>query len=77
VISDHKGRAQAALAGTYGAFNDKTTVRYGNYLHAIRTQDFLTRLKCEVRTGPGACDVEMIEGAYLIIDGGYHKWATP
>jgi len=76
VICDHKGRAQAVLAGTYGAFNDKTIVRYDNYVHAIRTQAFFTELQYEVRTGPGACDVEMVEGAYLIIDGGYHKWAA-
>ena len=52
VICDHKGRAQAVLAGTYGAFNDKTIVRYDNYVHAIRTQAFFTELQYHPRLGP-------------------------
>ena len=78
VICDHAGRALAVLAGAYGAFNDKTIVRNDDVVHAIRTDPFFTQMAYEVRTGGGndGGGVEMEKGAYLIIDGGYHKWSA-
>jgi hypothetical protein len=74
VISDHEGRALAVLKGSYGSIVDKTIVRFDDFVEDIRCDPFFTEFKYEVRTGPEANDREMLKGAYLIIDGGYHPW---
>ena len=74
VICDHQGRALAVLTGAYGSTNDKTIVRFDDFVDDVRCDVFFRDFQYEVRTGPEPHDRKMECGAWLIIDGGYHKW---
>eukprot|EP00613_Pedinella_sp_CCMP2098_P060687 CAMPEP_0171982880 /NCGR_PEP_ID=MMETSP0993-20121228/272970_1 /TAXON_ID=483369 /ORGANISM="non described non described, Strain CCMP2098" /LENGTH=685 /DNA_ID=CAMNT_0012635561 /DNA_START=176 /DNA_END=2236 /DNA_ORIENTATION=+ len=76
VVCDHEGNATAVLPGTYGATNDKTIVHFDDFVDDVRFAHFFTKFKYEVRTGPSSGDRAWEEGAWLIIDGGYHQWAA-
>lgn len=74
VICDHNGRAIAVLPGAYGSINDKTIVRFDDFVDDVRCLDFFTKFEYNVRTGARLDDHEMLAGAWIIVDGGYHKW---
>ena len=40
VICDHQGRALAVLTGAYGSTNDKTIVRFDDFVDDVRCDDF-------------------------------------
>jgi Plant transposon protein len=75
VTVDHTMRVLAVTAGFHGSVNDKTIVRYDGFIQRVKTDDFYTQAEYRVRTGPGssADNFKRLKGAYLIVDGGYHK----
>ena len=75
VICDHEGRAMAVMAGAYGATSDKTIVRFDDFVDDVRSEAFFTQFEYAVRSG-AAGEFKMDKGAWLAIDGGYHKWAA-
>ena len=71
VIADHKCRILATLPGVYGSLNDKTIVRFDRFVEDVRSNPLFTESRFQVRTDAG---MEMVEGLWLLVDGGYHKW---
>jgi hypothetical protein len=72
---DHTMRVLAVTTGFQGAVNDKTIVRYDSFVQRIKSDPFYTQLQYSVRTDVGNqvnC-FKRLTGAYLIVDGGYHK----
>lgn len=58
--------------GFPGARNDKTVVRYDNFLHALETQPQYKDYTYQVYTAPG--QQQQMRGLASLCDGGYHKW---
>ncbi|CAM9570004.1 unnamed protein product, partial [Discosporangium mesarthrocarpum] len=72
VTVDHTGRASAVTAGTAGATNDKTIVRYDPSFDRVKTHKAYTQMEY---TLVGSERREFTEkGSYLIVDSGYHQW---
>lgn len=75
VICDHEGRAMSVLPGAYGATSDKTIVRFDGFVDEVRCDPFFTEMQYALyKDADGAEETE--KGAWLLIDGGYHKWAV-
>ena len=77
VTVDHRMRIEAVTQGFHGAVNDKTIVRYDGFVQRVRTEPKYTGVRYKVRVNTGSADDQAsykeISGAYLIVDGGYHK----
>jgi hypothetical protein len=74
VVVDHEGKAQEAQKSSLGSFNDKTIVTFDDFIADLRSDPFFTEFMFKVLTGHLPDDHEMISGAYVIVDGGYHQW---
>jgi hypothetical protein len=74
VVCDHSGRARETLKGSLGSFNDKTVVVFDEFVANLRTNPFFTKFAFEVMRSVRANDREMVHGAYVVVDGGYHQW---
>ena len=72
VTVDHCKRIIASTEGHKGTRNDKTIVRYDGFITDIHEGISYSKDKFTVMDESGNL-VEM-EGLYLIVDGGYHKW---
>ena len=72
VICDHSGRAQAIMPGSYGTINDKTIVKSVLAVESVRRDPLFTEYQYELHKKNG--DRTMMQGAYLIVDGGYVRW---
>lgn len=55
-----------------GAMNDKAKVWFDLFVDRVRNNQKFKDLEFTVRTAAG--DKEVVKGAYLIVDGGYHRW---
>lgn len=77
VTVDHKMRVRAVTKGFPGAVNDKTIVRFDGYVERVRKDPFYTNMTYRVRINGGAAEEasswRTMRGAYLIVDGGYHR----
>jgi Plant transposon protein len=77
VTVDHTMRVQAVTRGFHGAVNDKTIVKFDRFIQRIKNDKFYTQMEFNVRVNaldaaePSA--MKRLKGAYLIVDGGYHK----
>jgi len=69
----HNGSYAHVSAGMYGSANDKTLVRFDPFIDTVRSAPFFREAKFTVLTDDGE---EELEGAYGIVDGGYHPWAA-
>jgi hypothetical protein len=74
VVVNHEGRAEEAQKSSFGSFNDKTIVHFDDFIADLRTDPFFTDFQFKVLTGSRPDDFEMLSGAYVIVDGGYHQW---
>ena len=63
---------QSCTFGTYGSCNDKTLIRFDDWINDIRMLELYTGIKYELRISE--TESFMQEGVYVIVDGGYHKW---
>jgi hypothetical protein len=81
VTVDHAGRVLAVSRGHPGARNDKTIVRFDGYVSKLRRGEIYNDVTYVLRERKIAADgtVTVTETVhqrpYLIVDGGYHKWA--
>lgn len=75
VTVSHTMQVLGVTAGFQGSFNDKTIVRYDAGVQRVKTDPFFTRMEYSVRIGAGneASSYKRITGAYIAVDGGYHK----
>ena len=55
-----------------GAWNDKTVVRFDDYIDALRTDPVYTEFPFTLYDARGAPFEQ--KGIYTIVDGGYHAW---
>ena len=55
-----------------GALNDKTVVRFDEYIDALRTDPVYTEFPFTLYDARGAPFEQ--KGVYTIVDGGYHAW---
>jgi Plant transposon protein len=72
VTCDHSSKIIAVTKGHPGARNDKTILRFDGFVTAIHSGTLYNDVKFMLKTLKGE-DIEE-KGAYLIVDGGYHKW---
>ena len=67
----HSRRIYYCSPGFEGSKNDKTISKYDSFIDLVRTDPMYTDAKWLLNTSSGAVERS---GAYLICDGGYHKW---
>jgi len=64
-----------AVAGPYGStINDKISVKYSEFLDAMKEKLIGKDIKYKIRTGLGQDDFIELSNIYLISDGGYLEW---
>lgn len=68
---DHMGRVLGVTKGFAGAQNDKTIVRFDLVVQRVRDGQPYKDVRYKLRRADGTESEEI--GAYLIVDGGYHK----
>ena len=71
---DHAMHVRAVTKGYPGTVNDKTIVRFDKGALAIREADIYKSMPYKLRRQDGSEFVQ--KGAYLIVDGGYHRVST-
>lgn len=71
VTCSHSRKIFYCSPGFEGSKNDKTISKYDAFIDIVRSDDMYTTAEWPLRTAAG---VETRTGAYLICDGGYHKW---
>ena len=69
---DHTSKIIAVTKGHPGARNDMTIVRFDGFVTAIHNRELYQDVKYNLKDLNGNEREE--KGAYLIVDGGYHKW---
>ncbi|CAM9914719.1 unnamed protein product [Pylaiella littoralis] len=74
VTVDHTGRVLAVTEGFTGSTNDKTIICWDAAVDQIRRDKQYTEKKFDVYKADGT--TQTLEGCYLIVDNGYHKWRT-
>ncbi len=67
----HSRRIFYCSAGFEGSKNDKTISKYDSFIGQVRTDPLYTNAVWPMNTSSGTVQRS---GAYLICDGGYHKW---
>jgi hypothetical protein len=72
VTVDNHRRVLFCSQGHPGARNDKKIVLYDEYVMGLKDKTNLADFKFELRTRDGG--TVQREGAWLIVDGGYHLW---
>ena len=72
VTVTHKKRIIAVSSGHYGSMNDKTIVRFDDFICRIKDKRLYDDIEFELYSAEGGVVKE--KGLYLIVDGGYHKW---
>lgn len=72
VACTHTKKATSVMDGSYGADNDKSTVRYDNYVMDIHEERMYQDVEFELMNEDG--DFIREKGGYLLNDNGYHKW---
>ncbi|CAN0345009.1 unnamed protein product, partial [Pylaiella littoralis] len=74
VTVNHTGRVLAVTEGFTGSTNDKTIICWDAAVDQIRRDKQDTEKKFDVYKADGT--TQTLEGCYLIVDNGYHKWRT-
>jgi hypothetical protein len=69
----HHRKIFHCTCGFAGSKNDKTVSKFDMFIDDVRTKPLYTEASWSLRTLTG---VEERTGAYLICDGGYHKWCA-
>lgn len=73
-IGAHDGSVLSCTAGTYGSCNDKTLIRFDEYINEIRSDIKYTKIEYELMVSE--TESIMQKGVYSIVDGGYHHWVS-
>jgi hypothetical protein len=72
VTCTHDMFATHCGASSFGANNDKFIVRFDEFIADLRTLDLYTGIEYELFNRQG--EAHWTRGAYVIVDGGYHRW---
>jgi len=72
VTVNHKRKILAATKGHYGSYNDKTIVRFDDFILGVHSGQLYGNKVFEVHDKHG--NVTQVAGLYLLSDNGYHKW---
>lgn len=72
VTVNHTSKIIAATKGFPGTRNDKTIVRFDGFVSSIHDEERYQDVKYTMCKSNGEEYEE--KGAYLLVDGGYHKW---
>ena len=72
VVTDHNCYCLHCTKGFYGSFNDKTIVKFDNFIDAIRSNELFLNYEYNLFDLNGNPFIE--HGVYLISDNGYHPW---
>jgi hypothetical protein len=71
VTCSHSRKIYHCSPGFEGSKNDKTISKYDVFIDSLRTKELYKEAVWPLRTESG---IQRRKGAYLICDGGYHKW---
>ena len=74
VIVSYTRRIMAVTPSFFGAWNDKTVVKFDQTVTKLRTDPFYTQYSWDVVDSQGRTSSQ--KGLYLICDGGYLSWQT-
>lgn len=72
VTCTHARKIISCSSGFPGSHNDKTIVRFDEFVTALNTKKMYSDIKFPVKNELGV--IEMLVGLYLICDNGYHRW---
>lgn len=67
MVVNHSGKIMNIADVQAGTRNDKTVVLYDGFVHRLRNEDLFTKYQYTLAG-------EEWTGAWLLCDGGYHKW---
>jgi len=70
----HQRKIYHCTPGFAGSKNDKTISKFDMFIDDVRKKPLFTEAVWQLRTATG---IQERTGAYLICDGGYHKWYNP
>ena len=73
-LGAHDGSVQASTVGTYGSCNDKTLIRFDEYINEIRSEELYTNIEYDLMISEKHSIKQ--KGVYSIVDGGYHHWVS-
>ena len=73
-IVSYTRRIMSVTPSFFGAWNDKTIVKFDESVTKLRKESFYTDYTWEVMDSEGRQCPQ--KGLYLICDGGYHRWQT-
>lgn len=73
VCVDHMRRVRASTNSFYGSLNDKTIIKYDDYIQAVRKGQKWGDVVFEVFDAHGNTKEET--GVWFICDNGYHRWS--
>ena len=64
-----------AVGGPFpSTINDKISVKYSEFMAALKSKVIASNIKYRLRTGPGVDDFIELSAVYVIADGGYLQW---
>ena len=72
VTVNHRRWIMAVSRGFFGSYNDKTIVKYDPFISDIHKGKKYQNYKFDLRKRGGG--VRQITGAWILCDGGYHRW---
>jgi DDE superfamily endonuclease len=79
---NHRRQILHTTAGHPGRWNDKTLIRFDDFMLDLRNGSVNDMIDFELRTGQGITDADggertiKMKGAYVIVDNGYLEWST-
>ena len=72
VTVNHRRWIMAVSRGFFGSYNDKTIVKYDSFINDIRNRKKYQDYRFDLRRRDGT--ISAISGAWILCDGGYHRW---
>ena len=72
VTVNHRRWIMSVSRGFFGSYNDKTIVKYDPFINDIRNRRKYHDYKFDLKNRDGT--VTPISGAWILCDGGYHRW---
>jgi hypothetical protein len=73
VVVDHTRRILYCSVGYRGAMNDKSIVKYNDFVCALRDNNIYQDKTFRLNAGDGV--FKEYTGAWVLVDGGYNRWA--
>lgn len=74
VVIEHSGLVLSVEGGYYGTVNDKTSIKYSDFIGKLRRNELYQDWSYKIYTGEGENDFITLSSWYVIADGGYLEW---